>query len=70
MVATSHVPLAAPKDGECSDVFEIELTPAMLRAGVMAWCEGDDDFFSPAEIVTKIYTDMMRAHAKERESKA
>jgi hypothetical protein len=40
---------------------EIEITPAMLEAGVLAWSQGDEEFYSPDEIVSRIFREMIEA---------
>jgi len=41
---------------------EIEITPAMLKAGVSAFVAYDARFEGPQEAVAEIYTAMRRAH--------
>jgi hypothetical protein len=42
-------------------VDEIEITPAMLRAGALAWAKGDPEFDSFEEIAARIYREMVKA---------
>lgn len=41
---------------------EIEITPAMIEAGVLAWSEGDSEFEPVTEIVARIYRVMRDAN--------
>jgi hypothetical protein len=40
---------------------EIEITPAMIEAGVLAWSQGDEEFDSPDVIVSRIFVAILRA---------
>lgn len=43
---------------------EIEVTPAMIEAGVLAWSEGDAEFEPVSEIVLRVYRSMRNAGTK------
>ena len=48
----------------------VEITPAMLEAGVLEWAIGDPEFESPSEIVERIYRAMiaLSTHGKSTRS--
>jgi hypothetical protein len=41
-----------------------EITPEMKQAGAFAWAQGDSEFDSPEEIVSRIFRAMMEARKR------
>jgi hypothetical protein len=55
-------PAAEPAGEVCAPVDEIEITPAMVEAGVSAFVRYDSRFVGPEEAVAEIHEAMVRAH--------
>jgi hypothetical protein len=53
--------MSAEGDAPEAGAPEIEVTPAMIEAGVLAWSQGDAEFEPVSDIVTKIYRAMRKA---------